>query len=99
MLYRVGFKLPNPIEFERNMSISENVGKIDKIRIDDDGFEVYPYGHPRSGQRVPLNESQINQDNRPPKSWAEVAREQNENFDDETKAAMELLRKKGVLSG
>lgn len=78
------------------MSIQESIKKIDKIRINEAGQEVYPLGHPMGGQIVPVNERQLTGAGMPPKSWAEIMREQTAEYDDETMAALEVLKKKGL---
>jgi len=42
LLYRAGFKLPNPIEFESNMSVEINITKRNRIIINPATGEVIP---------------------------------------------------------
>jgi len=42
LLYRAGFKLPNPIEFESNMPVEINITKRDRIIINPATGEVIP---------------------------------------------------------
>jgi hypothetical protein len=84
--------------------IGEQITTHDKIWINESGQEVYaPSSSNQEAFKTvkPLSESVIRPEGMPPKSWAEIYREKEAllraNIDDESKAALDLLRSKGIL--
>lgn len=84
--------------------IGEQITTHDKIWINEAGKEVYaPSASNQEAFKIvkPQNESKIRPEGMPPKSWAETYREKEAELtatmDDESRAALELLRRKGIL--
>ncbi|HNU95758.1 MAG: hypothetical protein BWY30_01080 [Tenericutes bacterium ADurb.Bin239] len=78
------------------MSTTVKITNHDKIFLNEDGKEVYPPGHPYAGMVKPASERQRDA-SLPPKSKAEERMEIEAKIDDEARAAMEVLRSKGLL--
>jgi len=78
------------------MATLVNITKHDKLYLNENGIEVYPPGHPYAGMVKPASERQRDA-SLPPKSKAEERMEIEAKIDDEARAAMEVLRSKGLL--
>lgn len=79
------------------MAIIDKATNIEKIRLNEKGEEVYNYDHPLAGQLVPPNERHFSGKFSPPKSLAEIQREQEAQYDQETLDALSVLKNKGLL--
>ncbi|MEI7943087.1 MAG: hypothetical protein WCH76_08030 [Candidatus Riflemargulisbacteria bacterium] len=78
------------------MSIYVDITKHDKKFINVEGQEVYPPGHPYQGMARPATDCE-RATGLPPKSEAEERMEVEASMDDESRAAIELLKSKGLL--
>ena len=79
------------------MGINVNITKHIKRTIGIEGQEVYPAGHPYQGMARPASEIQRDP-SLPPKSEAEERMDIINSIDDESRAAIELLRNKGLIN-
>ena len=78
------------------MSTSIKITNHEQVFLNENGIEVYPPGHPYQGMVKP--ESERKRDSKlPPKSKAEERMEIEANLDDESRAAIALLKSKGLI--
>lgn len=78
------------------MGIKIDIQNHEKVFINSAGQEVYPPGHPFKGMVKPESE-RTGRIGLPPKSKAEERLEVEASMDDETKAAVKLLKEKGLI--